>query len=115
MKSEEELSQELDHWIASQPAPPTIFDVIKNGSAGLLGTYVLRGFRVAAAEAVEKRERAILVRAAAVDAFQGDTDAAEAWLRHRSGPLGNRTPLSVAVLSPAGTDVVLDLLQQLRG
>ena len=53
--SEEALLRKLEGWEASQPKPPSLNNVLEAGDAGLLGAYILRGFRVATAEAVRQR------------------------------------------------------------
>ncbi len=114
MKSEEELQGELDDWLASQPTPPTILDVIRHGDVEIFGTFVLRAFRAAAAEAVRQNERAMSVRRSAIQLFEGDADSAEAWLRTASEQLGGKTPLSTAVDSEKGAEHVARLLDRLR-
>ena len=97
-----ELLQYLDQWEAVQQQSPTIFDVIATDDGRLIGAFILRGFRVAAKQAVEKRKRAELLRAVALEKFAGDTEQVEVHLRRTDALLDNRTPLEAAVQSEGG-------------
>lgn len=46
----------LDAWIAAQPEPPTLRDVLAADDRELAAAYILRGFRLATAEAVWQRD-----------------------------------------------------------
>lgn len=108
-KEEENLSA-LERWEATRATPPTIFDVIATNNIDLFGAFVLRAFRAATIVAVEETRRVKRVRAAAVQAFSGDTLAAENFLREPHPALGNRTPLQTAVASEAGADMVIEMV-----
>ncbi|SBV34040.1 protein of unknown function [uncultured Sphingopyxis sp.] len=89
--------------------------MLETRDSGLLGAYILKGFRIATAEAVIQRERVARVRRAAIKAFDGDEDRAEDFLRSRQGELGGRPPLRAAVSSDDGAEAVLRILSQIRG
>lgn len=108
-KEKENLSA-LERWEATRATPPTIFDVMATNNIDLLGAFVLRTFRAAAMLAAEKARRVKRVRAAAVQAFSGDTLAAEDFLREPHPALENRTPLQATVASEAGADMVIELV-----
>lgn len=50
-KADDKISAKLDAWVAQQPFPPTLFDVLAVRDIDLLNAFILRGFRKAAAEA----------------------------------------------------------------
>lgn len=50
------LFAKLDAWLASQPSPPTLVDVIATKDGELFAAYTLRAFRAATAEAVWRRD-----------------------------------------------------------
>ena len=54
-RGEDDLLEKLEAWLASQPAEQTIMDVVKSGDGELLAAYVLKEFRIAAAQAVADR------------------------------------------------------------
>lgn len=107
---EEETLSALERWEATRATPPTIFDVIATNNIDLFGAFVLRAFRAATILAVEETRRVKRVRAAVVQAFSGETIAAEAFLREPHPALENRTPLQTAVASEAGADMVVELV-----
>lgn len=55
MATEEELLAKLERWLASRPAPPSIFEVIETGDGQLTAAFVLKRFRAAARQAVVDR------------------------------------------------------------
>ena len=114
MKTDDELFAHLDRWIAEQPQPPGLKEVLATRDIELFGAYILRGFRIAAVEAVAELERATRVREAAVEALGGDGEAAELFLRSPNQQLGGRTPLAVCVSSEEGAMDVMRLLQTER-
>lgn len=48
----------LERWEAALPVPPTLRDVLATDNIRLFVAYITRGFRKAAAEAVEQLTRA---------------------------------------------------------
>ncbi len=111
---EQEDLDALQAWEAEQPTPPTLFDVLATRNINLLGAYVLRAFRSAAAIAVEQRERVARVRRLVIEAFGGDTNRAEAFLRHPNVDLGGAQPLELAVQSDAGAEKVISAVARLH-
>jgi hypothetical protein len=111
VRTDYELFDYLDRWIAAQPEPPGLKEVLATKDVELMGAYILRAFRLAAAEAVAELDRARRARKAAVDAFGGDSEEAEKFLRSPHEQLGGLTPLAVSVASEAGLSDVMDLLQ----
>lgn len=69
--SEEEDQQALDKWIAAQPSPPTIWEVLESRNGRLFTAFVTRGFRQAAAEAAEETKRVERVREVVREAYGG--------------------------------------------
>ncbi|MFC7535932.1 hypothetical protein ACFQPG_00955 [Sphingomonas sp. GCM10030256] len=57
-KADDEIFAKLDAWLAQQPTPPTLFDVLAVRDIDLLNAFVLRGFRAAAAEAAWRSKKA---------------------------------------------------------
>ncbi|PWG02132.1 hypothetical protein DF286_04055 [Sphingosinicella humi] len=110
LESEGDLLLKLERWLATRSRPPTLGDVLETRDIGLLGAYILKGFRAAAAEAVEQRERVARVRRAAIKAFDGCQDQAEDFLRSHHDELGGGTPLHIAVSSDEGAEAVLQIL-----
>ena len=55
MASEEELLAKLERWLARKPHDPTLSDVLATGDGELFAAFVLKGFRVAAKQAVLDR------------------------------------------------------------
>ncbi len=55
--TDDELLDKLGRWLASLPAPPSIFEVIQTGDSELFAAFVLKAFRIAAREAVLDRLR----------------------------------------------------------
>lgn len=55
MATEEELLAKLERWLATRPAPPSIFEVIETGDGQLTAAFVLKRFRAAARQAVVAR------------------------------------------------------------
>lgn len=108
--SEEEDQQALDQWIAAQPGPPTLRDVLATGNIRLFAAFVTRGFRQAAAEAVKETKRAERVRALVREAYGGDDARAEEFLRRQHPALGGDTPLQRAVQSEEGAEEVIQLV-----
>jgi hypothetical protein len=104
---EQEDLEALQAWEAEQSTPPTLFDVLATRDIILIGAYVLRAFRSAAAIAVEQRERVARVRRLVVEAFGGDANRAEAFLRHPSMDLGGAQPLELALQSDGGAEKVI--------
>lgn len=56
--AEDEIFAKLDAWLAQQPSPPTLFNVLAVRDIDLLNAFILRGFRAAAAEAAWRSKRA---------------------------------------------------------
>ena len=52
MASNHELLAKLERWLANQPKPPTLLDVIGTRDIELAAAYILKAFRKAAREAV---------------------------------------------------------------
>ncbi len=52
MASNDELLAKLERWLANQPKPPTLLDVIGTRDIELAAAYILKAFRKAAREAV---------------------------------------------------------------
>jgi hypothetical protein len=124
MPDERELLDQLERWLATQPHPPTIFDVMATGNIELFGAYVLKGFRQAAAQAVEERERVAWVRSTLLEHYGGDAERMEAFLRGPHPLLGGETPLkkslrsdedAAEVIALARVDVVGAVLRVLGG
>lgn len=57
-KADDAIFAKLDAWLAQQPSPPTLFDVLAARDSDLLAAFVLRGFRAAAAEAAWRSKKA---------------------------------------------------------
>lgn len=55
MPSNDELLAKLERWLAVQPKPPTLLDVIGTRDIELAAAYILKAFRKAAREAVLER------------------------------------------------------------
>lgn len=55
--ADDEIFAKLDAWLARQPFPPTVFDVLATPDIDLLTAYTMRHFRAAAAEAAWKHRR----------------------------------------------------------
>lgn len=49
--ADDEIFSKLDAWMAEQPCPPTLLEVLATRDIDLLNAFVLRGFREATAEA----------------------------------------------------------------
>jgi len=49
--SDDEIFAKLDAWLAQQPTPPTLLEVLATRDIDLFAAFVLRGFRQATAEA----------------------------------------------------------------
>lgn len=111
MSNDEEDRQELERWLAAQPSPPNIFDALASRQPGVIRAYLTRAFREAAAQVVEERERVARVRAFAVEAFGGNAQRAEDFLRSAHPSLAD-TPLRVAVQSHEGAEEVITLLRE---
>lgn len=107
---EEEDRLALERWEAAQLASPTLRDVLASGDIRLFAAYITRGFREAAAEAVEQRTRAEKIRAFVIDAYGGDGASAEEFLRQKHPLLGDQTPLARAVESDEGVADVIQLV-----
>lgn len=73
---EDQLLRKLETWEASLPSPPSMQDVLGSGDAQLIGAYVLRGFRAAAAEAVRQR---LEVASQSLPASDGDHAGSAAY------------------------------------
>jgi hypothetical protein len=78
--TEEVMMKALQTWEASLPAPPTLLDAVRSGELNILAAYLTRNFRIAAKDAVRRRERVLLLRDLAVIAI-GDANEAEQFLR----------------------------------
>ena len=124
MPDERELLDRLERWLATRPHPPTIFDVVETGNIELFAAFVLKGFRQAAAQAVEENERVVRVRAALLEYYGGDAERMEAFLRGSHPLLGGQTPLqkslrsdedAAEVITLARIDVVGAVLRVLGG
>ena len=67
MPHEGELLEKLERWISLQPGPITLADVLETSDGELFAAYILKGFRIAARDAVlDRLER---------EAGHADTDA----------------------------------------
>lgn len=55
MPLEHELLARLEQWLAARTEPPSIFDVIATGDGDLFAAFLLKGFRIAARQAVVGR------------------------------------------------------------
>lgn len=55
MASNDELLAKLERWLANQPKPPTLLNVIGTRDIELAAAYILKAFRKAAREAVLER------------------------------------------------------------
>ena len=55
--ADDEIFAKLDAWLAEQPSPPTLLDVLAVRDIDLLNAFILRGFRAAAAEAVWRAKK----------------------------------------------------------
>lgn len=55
MRTNEDLLEKLEAWLAEQPAPPTILDVLATRDVELLAAFILKRFRRAARQAVVER------------------------------------------------------------
>lgn len=55
MASNDELLAKLERWLAEQPKPPTLLDVIGTRDIELAAAYILKAFRKAARGAVLER------------------------------------------------------------
>ena len=109
MASEQQLLEELEKWLADQPRPPTIFEVAETGNVGLLAAFILKGFREAAARAVESRERLSKVRDEISEAYAGDKDRVERFLRTAHPLLRGELPLKVAQRSDEEAEEIIAL------
>lgn len=109
MPDERELLDQLERWLADQPNPPTIFDVIATGNIELFSAYVLKGFRQAAAQAVEENKRVAWVRAALLEYYDGDAERMEAFLRGPHPLLIGLTPLQKSLRSDEDAREVIAL------
>jgi hypothetical protein len=109
MPDERELLDQLERWLADQPRPPTIFDVIATGNIELFSAFVLKGFRQAAAQAVEENERVARVRAALLEYYEGDAERMEAFLRGPHPLLMGLTPLQKSLRSDRDARQVIAL------
>lgn len=49
--ADDEIFAKLDEWVAQQPSPPTVLEVLATRDIDLFAAFVLRGFRAATAEA----------------------------------------------------------------
>ena len=49
--ADDEIFAKLDAWLAQQPLPPTLLEVLATRDIDLFAAFVLRGFRRATAEA----------------------------------------------------------------
>lgn len=49
--ADDEIFAKLDAWLAQQPTPPTLLEVLATRDIDLFAAFVLRGFREATAEA----------------------------------------------------------------
>ena len=110
--SEEDEQQALDKWIAAQPTPPTIWEVLESRNVRLFTAFVTRGFRQAAAEAVEETKRVERVREVVREAYGGDCAKMEEFLRRGNPALGGDTPLQRTVRSEAGAEEVIQLVRR---
>ena len=109
--SEEEKDRlALKRWIAAQPAPPTLWEVLETRDPRLIAAWITPIFRRAAAEAAEQTKRVERVRAVVRDAYGGDVAKAEEFLRRGHPALGGDTPLQRAVQSEAGAQQVIQLV-----
>jgi hypothetical protein len=111
MADNEESLQRLEAWLSCQSVPPTLFDVLRTGDVDLFSAYILKGFRGAAAKAVEERERVTVARSAVLKTFEGDAERAENFLRAKHPLLGGATPLEKVAQSEAGAAQVVRLAQ----
>ena len=55
MPLESELLAKLEGWLAARSEPPTLLDVVATNDRELLAAFILKGFRVAARQAVADR------------------------------------------------------------
>lgn len=94
---DDQLLASVQEWEAVQPSPPGLVDVLKTGDGRLVGAYVLREFRIAAAQAVVEHERVLRIRRAALQAYAGDVRDAENFLTQAVDAFGGRTPLQMAL------------------
>lgn len=99
MPDERELLDQLERWLATRPHPPTILDVVATGNIELFAAFVLKGFRQAAAQAVEENERVAWVRSALLEYYDGDAERMEAFLRGPHPLLIGLTPLQKSLRS----------------
>ena len=53
--TEDELLTKLEQWLADRSDPPTILEVVETRDSELLAAFILKGFRVAARQAVVDR------------------------------------------------------------
>ena len=111
MPDERELFEALERWLAGQPYPPTLVDVIATGNIDLFAAYILKGLRQATAQAVEERERVAWVRGAVLDAYEGDAVRTEAFLRSPHPLLGGETPLQKALRSDEDAEEAIALVR----
>lgn len=108
--SEEEDRLALERWIAAQPAPPTLWDVLETRDPRLIAAWITPIFRRAAAQAVEETKRVERVRGLIREAYGEDSAKAEEFLRREHPALGGDTPLQRAVQSEAGAQEVIQLV-----
>lgn len=55
--ADDQIFAKLDAWLAEQPSPPTLLDVLAVRDIDLLNAFILRGFRAAAAEAAWRAKK----------------------------------------------------------
>ncbi len=107
---EDEDRLALKRWIAAQPAPPTLWDVLETRDPRLIAAWITPVFRRAAAQAIEETKRIDQVRGLVRDAYSGDAARAEEFLRRAHPALGGDTPLQRTVQSEAGAQEVIRLV-----
>lgn len=97
----------LERWIAAQPVPPTLWNVLETGDTRLIAAWITPIFRRAAAQAVEETARVERVRGLIREAYGGDGAQAEQFLRRAHPALDGDTPLQRAVRSEEGAQEVI--------
>jgi len=123
-KSENELLEKLEAWLAPQVGEPTIFDVMATGDGELLAAYILKAFRAAAAQAVadrlEHRARSSFgydpadIGAAAYRVFAGIAGAWDLSEQERRALLGFESAENLmAVASTPSHELAPEILERL--
>lgn len=110
MDKSDEYIREFEQWKAAQPKKPNLCDLIATRNPRLLLGLITAAARTGAAKAIQENERVRKVRDAAVEAYGGDADAAERFLRRKHLMLADVTPLQLAVESEEGAEKVINLI-----